>query len=86
MMYHGKTMLSRNLSYVSSSRIHKNTYVLGNNNGKENTSAPNRSVTKLLGALQTFTIHSEAYASPWPIMLNITYTQQIQWRACRVLK
>jgi len=46
----------------------------------------NRFVTKLLGSLQTFTTHSEAYASPWPIMSNIPYTQQIQWRAGSVLK
>jgi len=40
MMYHSKTMLSRNLSCVSSSRIHTNTYVLGNDDGKESTSVP----------------------------------------------
>jgi len=40
MMHHGKTMLSRNLSCASSSRIHKKTYVLGNDDGKESTSIP----------------------------------------------
>jgi len=46
----------------------------------------NRSVTKLLGSLQTFTTHSEAYASPCPIMSNIPYTQQIQWRVGSIVK
>jgi len=40
MMFHGKSMLSRNLSYSSSSRIHTNTYVLGNDDGKESISVP----------------------------------------------
>lgn len=39
-MFHGKSMLSRNLSYSSSSRIHTNTYVLGNDDGKESISVP----------------------------------------------
>jgi len=46
----------------------------------------NRFVTKLLGSLQKFTTYSEEYANPWPTMSNITYTQQIQWRAGSVLK